>query len=354
MLSLTKDRKDVMVMAKNISLKEVKKDSLISRWLEELKEEEIQDLFRFCICLAIFERASDLHFKPYERHISVLLRKEGELEEIFSFNVKWYEQFLRLIKNSAHLPSYKHGIPQEGRLLFPFNDKQLFVRVSIFPTVLGEKVVCRILNFKEGMLTLDELGMSYAIRQTYTDILQNKKGMIIISGPAGSGKTTTLYASLLWLLHQSGASINISTIEDPVEYIIEEFNQTQVNPDIGLTFPQGLRSLLRQDPNILAVGEIRDKETALVALQAGLSGHLIFTTLHAHSAKGVITRLQEFGASQSTINMSVRGILYQELVPKICANCEKSGCEACNYHGSKGRTGKFDILIENETPSKPG
>ncbi len=322
----------------------MEKDPEFKDWLEKMSLDDFGNLLHFCFFLAVFQRASDLHFKPYGNKVSVLLRKQGELQEFFSYDIEWYEPLLRILKNWSNLPSYKSGIPLEGRLCFPFHSKELFVRTSIFPTVLGEKVACRILNFRENLLSLDELGMEDSTQNLYTEILRKKKGMVVICGSAGSGKTTTLYASLLWLLQQSRLRQNISTIEDPVEFIIEEFNQTEVNPFIGLTFSQGLRSILRQDPNIIAVGEVRDSETALMAVEAGLTGHLIFTTLHAQGTKKALTRLQEFGASSSTVSMAVTAVLYQELVPKPCPECKKEGCSFCGFTGQKGLTGKFELL----------
>jgi len=313
-------------------------------WLGCLQEENLEELLWFCLNVAVLERASDLHFKPFEKRASVFIRKEGELREIFSFNIAHYETFLRILKNESKLPSYKQGVPQEGRLVFPFQSKELCVRVSIFPTILGEKAACRILNFKENLLALEELGMESHLLTTYKELLQTKKGMIVICGPAGSGKSTTLYASLLWLWKNTQTPLNIATIEDPVEYIVEEFSQTQVNFSTGMTFAQGLRSLLRQDPDVLAVGEIRDAETAVMALQAGLTGHLLLTTLHAPSPEGALKRLEELTGTSKAVSMSVVGVVHQMLVPKICSSCKGNGCALCAQKGKNGMVGKFKIL----------
>jgi type II secretory ATPase GspE/PulE/Tfp pilus assembly ATPase PilB-like protein len=336
---------NLLSLANQVSLAAVENEALFHEWLKKITEDEVEDILKFSLYLAVFQKASDLHFKPYPDRISALLRKQGELEEVFSFSPVWFEPLLRIMKNWSGLPSYKTGLPQEGRLVLPFEKNELFVRVSFFPTVLGEKVVCRVLNFKDNLMPLEKLGMELPILEKYIEFLKTKTGMVIICGSAGSGKTTTLYASLLWLLRNSERTMNFYTIEDPVEYIVDEFNQTQVNPMTGLTFASGLRSLLRQDPNVLAVGEIRDSETALIALEAGLTGHLIFATLHAENTKGGLARLEQFGASKTAIQMSVGAVLHQKLVPKQCGFCLGKGCLQCGGKGCQGMTGRFSLEI---------
>ena len=338
--------KEALRSARDLSSQDLKNNKDFIKWFEKINEDSLDKLILFFLYLAILKKASDIHFNPFENHVAVMLRIYGELTEIFNFNINWYDQVLRILKNWSNLASYRIEVPQEGRICVPFDDLTLFVRISFFPTILGEKVVCRVLNFKNNLLKLEELGMNEELLKQYTDVLLNKKGMVVIAGPAGSGKTTTLYATLLWLKDKIENSNNISTIEDPVEFIVEDFNQTQINPTGTLTFPDGLKCLLRQDPNIIAVGEIRDNETALTAMQAGLTGHLIFTTLHASSAKGALKRLEEFGATQSTINMSIIAVLYEKLIPKKCIKCNGKGCQECNNKGNSGLTGEFELLTD--------
>ncbi len=316
----------------------------IQNWVYRLGNQDVEKLVEFCFYLTIFQRASDLHIKPNEKEVVVLTRKAGVLSEQFSFSASWYPNFLRLMKQRCNLPPHPSGTILEGRVVFPFEQQPLSLRVSIVPTLFGDKIVFRVLNHHKTLMTLDELGMDANLQERYEEVLSGQNGVVLLCGSAGSGKTTTLYASLLWLFHHAGKQ-NIATVEDPVEYVIENVNQTQVNSNSGVSFANAIRAILRQDPNILAIGEIRDPETARVALQAGLAGHLVLTTFHAGNPVHAIARLKEFGASSETLSMSIAAILHQRLTGKSCRECRGAGCDGCGGRGRVGLSAQFDLLL---------
>lgn len=259
-------------------------------------------------------------------------------------------------------------LPQDGRFEYTTEHRSVDLRVSSLPTVYGEKVVMRLLDRDAMLLSLDELGFLPAIKEQYIQLIHSTYGMLLIVGPTGSGKTTTLYASLNAL---NSIEKNIITIEDPVEYLLTGINQVRVNPKAGLNFASGLRSILRQDPDIIMVGEIRDRETADIAVRAATTGHLVFSTLHTNDAAGAVTRLLDMGVESYLVNSSIIGVVAQRLVRKICRNCREAyrpepdspervwlngveelwrgrGCNKCQHTGYAGRTGIHEVLVMNE------
>jgi general secretion pathway protein E len=320
--------------------------------------------------------ASDIHLSPMPDGVQVALRLDGLLYDLALFSADVRHASLIRVKVLSKLNVYKRDVPQDGRILFS-GEKPIDIRVSIIPTIHGEKTVLRFLGRSLQPYTLENLGMEAEMLPRYRALCSRPQGLILVTGPTGSGKTTTMYASLDVARARRGTGINVVTIEDPVEYVVPQFNQTQVNEEAGLTFAVGLRSLLRQDPNILMVGEIRDKETMEIAMQAGLTGHLIFTTVHAESSAGVFTRLLNMGVEPFVLASASAAVVGQRLVRKICSSCRKevppephqveqlrrlevedkyfegpyfrgAGCDHCLGMGVAGRTGMFELLEVND------
>ncbi len=327
---------------------------------------------------AIEGRASDIHIEPSEDDLHVRYRIDGVLHSSLILPKTTHPAIVSRIKILSNLKIDEQRLPQDGRFHISLEGKPIDFRVSTFPTVVGEKVVLRILDKSSGAPTLEELGLSGRRLEIVTDAMSKPHGMFLITGPTGSGKSTTLYAALS-ILNKPG--VNIVTLEDPVEYFIDGVNQAQIRPEIGLTFASGLRSILRQDPNIIMVGEIRDKETAELAVNSALTGHLVFSTLHTNSAIGAIPRLIDMGIEPFLLTASLNLLAAQRLVRKICDKCrtpvepneeikkiildematvDKSelegldvkhpqvfmgrGCPVCNNSGFKGRIGIYETL----------
>jgi general secretion pathway protein E len=333
--------------------------------LELTEEAPIIRLLNALLMEAVKEKASDIHIEPYETVIDVRFRIDGLLTKVLSPPKIIHEALISRIKIMAGLDIAEKRLPQDGRIKLLIGGKNIDIRVSIIPTALGERAVLRLLDRQAGVLTLEMLGLSDSILNSFKLALSRQNGIILVTGPTGSGKTTTLYASLLKLNTEDR---NIITVEDPVEYQLSGIGQMQVNPKIGLTFATGLRSILRQDPDIMMVGEIRDLETAEIAVHASLTGHLVLSTLHTNDAPSAITRLIDMGIEPFLVASSVICVLAQRLVRIICPHCKESytpskqeleflgsdtqptllyrgkGCEKCLGKGYLGRTGIYELL----------
>ena len=307
---------------------------------------------------------SDIHIEPYETGLVVRMRIDGVLRETLRMPPHVAPVVVSRIKVMARLDIAERRVPQDGRIGLTLGGKLLDVRVSTLPSRAGERVVLRILDKENAGIELDVLGMPPAILATFRDAIAEPNGIILVTGPTGSGKTTTLYAGLRLL---NDGSRNILTVEDPVEYAIEGVGQTQVNSKVGLTFAAGLRAILRQDPDVVMIGEIRDRETAEIAVQASLTGHLVLSTVHTNDAVGAITRMRDMKVEPFLLASTLRAVLAQRLVRRLCMACryavpapasvagllgipadtpiyEAKGCDACNQTGYKGRIGVFEMI----------
>ncbi len=342
---------------------------------EELKakaeEAPVIKLVNLIIAQAIRDRASDIHIEPEERHLRVRYRIDGVLHEAFQPPKHLQAAITSRIKILAQMDIAETRVPQDGRFQVRLDTREVDIRVSTLPTVHGENVVMRILDKSNIFLGLEDLGFLPDTLEKVKQMLSSAYGIILVTGPTGSGKTTTLYSAL-----QSINSIekNIITIEDPVEYRLPLIRQAQVNPKTGLTFAAGLRSILRQDPDVVMVGEIRDSETASIAVQAALTGHLVLSTLHTNDAPGAITRLTDMGVEPFLTASATLGVIAQRLVRKICPHCRVSyepspalleelgikpgnrpiklyrgeGCRHCKRTGYKGRIGIHEVMVMND------
>lgn len=273
------------------------------------------------ISQAVKDRASDIHIEPLESVVRVRFRIDGVLREIVTFPKATQNAIISRIKIMADMDIAEKRLPQDGRIKTQENGRDIDIRVSTLPTVLGEKVVLRILDRSAVVLDVSSLGFSAANLERYRNMYCQSHGMVLMTGPTGSGKTTTLYSTLVEI---NTPEKNIITIEDPVEYMLAGVNQIQVNPKAGMTFANGLRSILRQDPNIIMVGEVRDGETADIAIRAALTGHLVFSTLHTNDAVGAISRLIDMGVEPFLVASSVLGVVAQRLVRVICPHCKEA------------------------------
>lgn len=314
--------------------------------------------------------ASDIHFEPNETYLDVRCRVDGIMTRIERLPVKIHTAVASRLKLMARLDIGEKRLPQDGRIDYQIGNKQLDMRVSTLPGVHGESVVLRILDRSDTAVPLQQLGMPEQILKQYAGIITQPHGMVLITGPTGSGKTTTLYATLEKI---NSEKQKIITVEDPVEYQLEGITQIQANASIGLSFAAGLRSIVRQDPDILMVGEIRDHETAEIAIESALTGHLVFSTLHTNDAAGAVTRLQDMGVEGYLISSSLLAIQAQRLVRRVCKDCSSvhqltedeanvleitaefcpqvnrgSGCDRCGLTGYRGRIGLYELLIMSD------
>ncbi len=341
-------------------LLEVYKNTLNTRFSEIIQENKhvAPEIIDQIIEDALSVRASDIHIEPEDDEVIIRFRIDGLLTEAGRLPKQYYENILNKIKVEGTLRIDEHNSAQDGSMHFEKEGKLADLRISILPTIFGEKVVLRILSYYVGSFSLNELGLSTDNQKMIETVSKKPFGMILVTGPTGSGKTTTLYATLK---HVNNKTINITTIEDPVEYRIEGINQVQVNENTNLTFANGLRAIVRQDPDVILVGEIRDKETAEIAVNAALTGHLLFSTFHANDAVTVIPRLLDMGIEPFLLASTLEAIIAQRLVRRICQSCVHSeelstpilgvktiykgaGCEVCNYTGYKGQVGVFECL----------
>ncbi len=345
------------------------KDTDIKKLEGIVKEPIVIKLVNVMILEAIKHGASDIHIEPEKETLKVRYRVDGALRESPAPPKHLQSAVISRIKILANLDIAERRIPQDGRFNLRVEGREVDVRVSSMPSLYGENVVLRLLDISSALLTLTGLGFSGEMLEKYEKLIHKHHGIILVTGPTGSGKTTTLYSSIDKI---NSVDKNIITIEDPVEYRLAGIRQTQVNPKVDLTFANGLRSILRQDPNVIMVGEIRDRETAEIAIQAALTGHLVLSTLHTNDAPGAITRLVDMGIEPFLIASSVIGILAQRLVRVICKNCTENyapsqeelkdiglegkdykffrgkGCTKCLNTGYKGRIGIFELLLPNE------
>ena len=297
------------------------------------------------IAEAIREGASDVHIQPTPQQVTVRMRCDGSLRTLAQLDPKLGPLMLSRIKVMSRLNIADRLLPQDGRMSVHLAGKEVDIRVAIVPSQGAERVVLRILDRHHRLLNLADLGMPKNLQQEVISLIHRPHGILLVTGPTGSGKTTTLYACLQNLDRQAQ---NIMTIEDPVEYELSDISQTAVNPLMGLTFAKGLRALLRQDPDVILVGEIRDLETAQIAIQASLTGHLVLSTMHTNSAVNAITRLQDMGVPSYLIASSLIGVIGQRLLPKVCPTCRTDkGCAKCGGTGYQGRIGIFEWMQIN-------
>ncbi len=326
---------------------------------------------------AIRDRASDIHFEPDEKGLRARFRIDGFLYESLNLPKQIHPALTSRIKILAEMDIAETRLPQDGNFNVKLEKNGFEIRVSTFPTIYGENVVLRILDQTSPLFRLDELGFSEEVLNQFKQLVRKTSGIILVTGPTGSGKTTTLYALLNMI---NSKDKNIITIEDPVEYRLPLIRQTQINPKAGITFATGLKSILRQDPDIIMIGEIRDLETSEIAMQAALTGHLVLSTLHTNDAPEAISRLVDIGVEPYLISSSVMGVLAQRLVRAICPDCRVSyqvdpkgmdelggkaanskdpltlyrgkGCKNCKHSGYRGRTGIFELLLVNDEIKK--
>lgn len=294
---------------------------------------------------AVREKASDIHIEPEEETLSIRFRIDGILHGQDAPPKHFQSAIISRIKILADLDIAERRKPQDGRFHMKMENRQIDIRVSCIPTIYGENVVMRLLDTSSAILSFEELGLSSATLEKYKKLLKYSHGIILVTGPTGSGKTTTLYASLKTI---NTPEKNIITIEDPVEYRLSGIRQVQINPKVDLTFANGLRSIVRQDPDIIMVGEVRDLETAEIAIRAALTGHLVFATLHTNDAPGAITRLIDMGVEPFLVASSIIGIIAQRLVRILCEECKGKGCKACFDTGYRGRMGIYELMVINE------
>ncbi len=320
--------------------------------LESAGPERISRLVDVILAEAVRRSASDIHFEPTHRSVAIRFRLDGVLHAVATLSRELAPNLVARLKVLAELLTYRLDIPQEGRLLDAGKRFGVDMRVSTFPTVHGEKAAVRIFDAWHRALDLDQLGFSPEVLPGLQALMQERTGAILLTGPSGSGKTTTIYACLRQLVRAGEGGRHIVTIEDPVEQVIEGVSQAQARPGTEFDFARGLRSMLRQDPEVIMIGEIRDKETAAIAMEAALTGHLVFSTLHAGSACGVISRLLEMDIESHLVTSAIKGILNQRLVRRLCAACRRQagdfwealGCESCSGTGYLGRCLLAELL----------
>ena len=341
--------------------------------LDLANEAPVIKLVNVIISQAVRERASDIHIEPYERDLKVRYRIDGVLYEMHRPPRQLHASIVSRLKVMADLDIAERRLPQDGRIKITLRGVEIDIRISIVPTTFGERVVMRILDRTNFLFSLEQLGMAEDSLRDVQRLTSLSHGIVLVTGPTGSGKTTTLYAALSEV---NSAELNIITVEDPVEYQMEGIGQIQVYPKIGLTFANGLRSILRQDPDVILVGEIRDAETAEMSIQASLTGHLVFSTLHTNDAAGAITRLVNMGIEPFLVSSSVVAIMAQRLVRTLCQECREAyeppadeleevgltradlqdgmayranGCPKCVERGYTGRTGIFELMLMDAT-----
>ena len=341
---------------------------LVSETADLLDNDDAAPVIRLInavVAQAVQQGASDIHMEPGEDGMIVRFRRDGVMEEAVRLRPELAPMLVSRVKVMARLDIAEKRLPQDGRISLQLGSRPLDVRVSTLPARGGERVVMRILDQSAVALSLADLGLDEETKAALVEALGQPNGMILVTGPTGAGKTTTLYAALRLL---NDGRRNILTVEDPVEYAVPGVGQTQVDPRVGLTFAAGLRAILRQDPDVVLVGEIRDRETAEIAVQAALTGHLVLSTVHANSAAGAITRLRDFGVEPFLIAATLRAVVAQRLARLVCPACvgveplsaplaarlglapglpvaEAHGCQACRMTGFSGRQGMFELIV---------
>ena len=321
--------------------------------LETSDDAPIIRMLNALLTQAARDGASDIHIEPYERHSSVRFRVDGTLREVVQPNRALHAALISRLKIMADLDISEKRLPQDGRISLRIGTRAVDVRVSTLPSAHGERAVLRLLDKSENQLSLESVGMQGAVLRRFESLIAQPHGIILVTGPTGSGKTTTLYAALQRL---DASASNIMTVEDPIEYELPGIGQTQVNTKIDLDFAKALRAILRQDPDIIMIGEIRDFETAQIAIQASLTGHLVLATLHTNDAASAVTRLTDIGVEPFLLSSSLLGVLAQRLVRKRCIHCNgastgsalSAGCAQCGHTGYSGRTGVFELLVTDD------
>ncbi|MFZ2196715.1 MAG: ATPase, T2SS/T4P/T4SS family [Thermodesulfovibrionales bacterium] len=335
----------------------------ISHLKDLAQEKGIIQLVNLLMGNAVNDRASDIHVEPGEYNVRVRYRIDGLLYEKETLPVRMYSAVISRIKLLSQMNIAERRLPQDGRIKVTFSGKTIDIRVSTIPTIFGESVVMRLLDKETSFITLEEIGFDRTLLDIYEDVILKPYGMILITGPTGSGKSTTLYASLARI---NTPEKKIITVEEPVEYLMQGITQIQVRTKIGLTFATGLRHIVRQDPDVIMVGEIRDMETANIGIHASLTGHLLFSTLHTNDAPGAITRLMDMGVENYLVASTLVCVMAQRLVRRICQHCKEkkdvsgdilnkfdssvkevwvgSGCDYCSGTGYRGRIGIFEVL----------
>src|SRR5205823_8035054 len=343
--------------------------------LDSNDEAPIIRLVNSLLFRAAKERASDIHIEPQEKDICVRFRVDGVLQEVIRPPKRFQNSIISRVKIMGGLNIAEKRLPQDGRIRVKLAGRDIDIRLSTTPIVYGERIVMRLLDKSAVLLDLAEIGMDADQLAKMESLIHKSHGIVLVTGPTGSGKTTTLYAALSKI---NRPDLNIMTIEDPVEYQLKGISQTPVSPKIDLTFANGLRSFLRQDPDVIMVGEIRDRETAEIAIQASLTGHLVFSTVHTNDAAGAITRLIDMGVEAYLVGSSLIGVLAQRLVRVLCKECREAylptpeelkeiglatekqkpreprmiyrpkGCDACNGTGYRGRTGIYEIMMVDD------
>lgn len=314
--------------------------------LETADDAPIIRMLNALLTQAARDGASDIHIEPFERNSSVRFRVDGSLREVVQAHRALHAALISRLKIMADLDISEKRLPQDGRISLRIGTRAVDVRVSTLPSAHGERAVLRLLDKSQDQRSLEAVGMQGDVLRRFEGLIAQPHGIILVTGPTGSGKSTTLYASLGRL---DAARQNIMTVEDPIEYELPGVGQTQVNPKIDLTFAKALRAILRQDPDVIMIGEIRDFETAQIAIQASLTGHLVLATLHTNDSASAVTRLIDMGVEPFLLSSSLRGVLAQRLVRKTCKTCTGKGCEACGHTGYLGRTGVFELLVADDT-----
>jgi len=347
--------------------KEVKPEEVVEEGydlLEKSTDNPVIRMLNATLSEAISQKASDIHFEPIENNLIIRYRIDGVLQQRRSPPQEYIAQILTRIKVMASLDIAEQRLPQDGRIKLRIGKRQIDFRVSTLPVVYGERIVLRILDKGQIDFGLEHVGMNEKTLKTFRNLSKMPEGIILVTGPTGSGKTTTLYSALSEI---DSSTMNIMTIEDPVEYKLQKIAQIAVNPKINLTFSAGLRHILRQDPDVVMIGEIRDEETAQIAIQSSLTGHLVFSTLHTNDAPSALTRLADMGIEPYLLSSSIIGVLAQRLVRKICPKCKEGykplaeekkklglekaevfyrgkGCKSCFDTGYKGRVGIYELM----------
>ncbi|MBE2907034.1 Flp pilus assembly complex ATPase component TadA [Anoxybacillus flavithermus] len=343
---------------------------------EKLVEDDspIVKLVNQILQMAVEQRASDIHIDPQETKVVIRYRIDGILRTERALPKHMQGMLTARIKILANMDITEHRVPQDGRIKMNIDFHPVDLRVSTLPTIYGEKIVMRVLDLGAALNDLNKLGFNKVNLQRFIQLIEQPTGIVLITGPTGSGKSSTLYAALNRL---NGEHVNIITIEDPVEYQLEGVNQIQVNPNVGMTFAEGLRSILRQDPNIIMVGEIRDRETAEIAIRASLTGHLVLSTLHTNDALSTVARLIDMGVEPFLVATSLSGVVSQRLVRRVCRDCQEEheptkrevdifarrglkiekvmrgrGCPTCNMTGYKGRIALHELMVMSDEMRK--
>ncbi len=321
--------------------------------LESADDAPVIRMINALLTQALREGASDIHIEPFEQVSIVRFRIDGRLRDVVRPKKAIHAALISRIKIMSQLDIAEKRLPQDGRITLRVGGKPVDVRVSTLPTGHGERAVLRLLDKEGGRMDLQHLGMSEPVRRQFDRLIAQPHGIVLVTGPTGSGKTTTLYAALSRL---NSPSTNILTVEDPIEYELPGVGQTQVNARIDMSFAKALRAILRQDPDVIMIGEIRDLETAQIAVQASLTGHLVLATLHTNDAAAAVTRLLDMGIEPFLLSSSLIGVVAQRLVRKLCVHCRQFdgsqwhevGCERCGHSGYHGRVGIYELLLTTE------